>query len=146
MEMRLEAVLLPVSDVTRTKTFYETLGWWVDVDHSTEDLREVQIRPPGSACAIIFGVGITAAAPGTVRGLLLAVTDIEAARAELTARGAEVSEIFHDSGGSVPRADPHHRSPGLDPQRRSYASFASFDDPDGNEWQLREMTMWTPQP
>jgi predicted enzyme related to lactoylglutathione lyase len=137
--MRLEAVLLPVSDVARTKSYYEMLGWQVDVDHSTADLRVVQITPPGSACAIIFGVGITAATPGSVRGLFLTVTDIEAARAELTARGAEVSEIFHDSGATVAHVDPHHHSPGLDPERRSYASYASFIDPDGNEWQLREI-------
>ena len=139
MQMRLEAILLPTSSVARTKTFYESLGWRVEADESVDDLRLVQMTPPGSACAIIFGVGITSASPGSVRGLLLGVTDIEAARADLRARGADVGEIFHDSPGTVPHVDPRYHAPGLDPDRRGYASFALFTDPDGNEWQLREI-------
>jgi catechol 2,3-dioxygenase-like lactoylglutathione lyase family enzyme len=138
--MKLEAVVLPTADVNRTKAYYETLGWQVDVDYATEGLRVVQMTPPGSYCSIVFGAGIAAADPGSAQGLILTVTDIEAARAELTARGVEVSEIFHDGAGAASRAETHYRAPGLDPERRNYASFASFADPDGNSWQLREIT------
>lgn len=139
MDMKLEAVVLPIADANRTKAFYEALGWRVDADYMTEGLRVVQVTPPGSSCSVVFGVGIATGTAGSAQGLLLTVTDIEAARAELTARGVEVSEIFHDAAGAVSRAATHFRAPGLDPERRSAASFASFADPDGNGWQLREI-------
>ncbi len=140
MDMRLEVVVLPVSDVNCAKAYYQMLGWRVDLDTTTEDMRVVQTTPPGSACSIAFGVGLTSAAPGSVQGLTLGVTDIEAARADLSARGVDVSEIFHDTGGAFRHADTHYRVPGLDPRRRSHASFASFADPDGNGWLLQEIT------
>src|SRR5262245_25737797 len=133
MEWKLELVLLPVSDVDRAKTFYtEKAGFNLDVDHRAGDeFRVVQLTPPGSACSISIGKGITQAVPGSVQGLHLVVSDIEAARAVLAKRGVDVSEIFHfDAGGQVP---------GPDPARRDYGSFASFSDPDGNSWVVQEV-------
>jgi catechol 2,3-dioxygenase-like lactoylglutathione lyase family enzyme len=132
MEFKLELVLIPVSDVDRAKTFYtERAGFGVLVDHQPSDsFRVVQMDPPGSACSIAFGIGITDAAPGSVRGTHLMVTDIEAARAELVERGVAVSEIRYMDSGAW--------KPGVDPQHRDYQSFADFSDPDGNTWTLQE--------
>ncbi len=132
MDFKLELVLIPVSDVDRAKTFYvEKAGFNLDVDHQpSEEFRVVQMTPPGSACSITIGIGITDAAPGSVRGTHLVVTDILAARAELVGRGVGVSEVRHlESSGWVP---------GPDPERRDYGSFADFSDPDGNTWVLQE--------
>jgi catechol 2,3-dioxygenase-like lactoylglutathione lyase family enzyme len=132
MDFKLELLLLPVSDVDRTKDFYtEKLGFNLDVDHRAgEEFRVVQMTPPGSACSITVGTGITDAVPGSVRGTHLIVTDIEAARAELVGRGVEVSDIRHMDAGEW--------KPGPDPQRADYGSFADFSDPDGNTWVLQE--------
>jgi catechol 2,3-dioxygenase-like lactoylglutathione lyase family enzyme len=132
MEFKLEVVLMPVSDVDRAKAFYtEQLGFNLDVDHRAGDqFRVVQVTPPGSSCSISFGIGITDATPGTVRGTHLIVTDIEKARAELVERGAEVSDVRHMTpNGFVPGADPAHTD---------FNSFADFRDPDGNTWVLQE--------
>jgi catechol 2,3-dioxygenase-like lactoylglutathione lyase family enzyme len=138
--MKLEVVVVPVSDVDRAKRFYETLGWRLDADFVTgEDFRVVQFTPPGSKCSIIFGNGITSAEPGSVEALQLAVFDIEEARADLVDRGVDVSELFHDAGGVFHHAGVEGRVSGPDPERRSYASFASFSDPDGNSWLLQEL-------
>ena len=133
MDYKLELVLLPVSDVDRAKSFYtEKAGFNLDVDTSpTPDIRVVQMTPPGSACSITIGTGLTDAAPGSVRGTHLVVTDIVAAREELTGRGVEVSEVRHIEGGVW--------KPGPDPERRRYGSFADFADPDGNTWVLQEV-------
>jgi catechol 2,3-dioxygenase-like lactoylglutathione lyase family enzyme len=145
VEMRLEIALVPVTDVDRAKDFYSELGWRLDADFATgEDFRVVQFTPPGSPASIIFGTGVASAAPGSVEGLYLIVSDIEAARAELVDRGVEVSEVFHDAGGVFHRAGTQGRVPGPDPERRSYASFASFSDPDGNGWVLQEITTRLP--
>jgi catechol 2,3-dioxygenase-like lactoylglutathione lyase family enzyme len=132
MDLKLELVLLPVSDVDRAKAFYtEMAGFNLDVDHRAGDeFRVVQMTPPGSACSVTLGIGITDAAPGSVRGTHLVVTDIEAARAELVSRGIDVSEIRHMGAGGW--------EPGVDPERRDYNSFADFADPDGNTWLLQE--------
>ena len=136
VDMALEVVTLPVSDIDRAKAFYESLGWRTDADIVAGDaFRVVQVTPPHSACSISFGKGLTTAEPGSAQRLLLVVRDIEAARAELIDRGVEVSEIFHLAGGRVP---------GPDPERRSYQSYASFSDPDGNGWQLQEITTRLP--
>ncbi|WP_317447003.1 VOC family protein [Streptomyces collinus] len=141
MDMKLEVVVIPVSDVDRARSFYETLGWRLDADFVAEDgLRVVQLTPPGSACAVIFGDGVSAAPPGSVEGLHLVVTDIEAARKELEGNGVQVSEVFHDAGGVFHHAGTALRVPGPDPERRSYSSFVSFSDPDGNGWILQEIT------
>jgi catechol 2,3-dioxygenase-like lactoylglutathione lyase family enzyme len=143
MDLKLEVVVLPVSDVDRAKKFYGQLGFREDIDASGPDgYRVVQLTPPGSACSIIFGSGITAAPPGSIDRLVLAVSDIEAACAELRSQGVAV-ELFHDAGGGLGGgfiANPAGRAAGLDPQRRSYASYASFRDPDGNCWLLQEIT------
>ena len=132
MDLKLELVLLPVTDVDRAKDFYtDKAGFNLDVDHSAgDDFRVVQLTPPGSACSISVGKGITKAAPGSVEGLHLVVTDIVAARDELVGRGVDVGEIFHfgESG----------QAPGPHPERADYGSFASFSDPDGNTWVLQE--------
>jgi catechol 2,3-dioxygenase-like lactoylglutathione lyase family enzyme len=132
MDLKLELVLIPVSDVDRAKEFYsEKAGFKVDIDHRAGDnFRVVQMTPPGSECSISVGVGITDAAPGSYRGTHLVVTDIEAARAELVERGVEVSEIRHMTATGW--------QPGPDPERRDYGSFADFADPDGNTWVLQE--------
>lgn len=143
--MRLEVIVVPVSDVDRALAFYRALGWRPDADFATDDdVRVVQLTPPGSPCSVIFGTGVSAAAPGSAQGLHLVVSDIEAARVELLERGADVSEVFHDAGGVFHRAGTDGRVTGLDPDRRSYASFASFSDPDGNGWVLQEITSRLP--
>ena len=133
MDWKLELVLLPVTDVDRAKAFYtEKAGFNLDVDHRAGDaFRVVQMTPPGSACSISVGIGITSAAPGSVQGLHLVVPDIEAARAELVERGVDIGEIFHFEAGQ--------RMPGPDPERRDYGSFLSFSDPDGNSWVVQEV-------
>ena len=126
IDMKLDVVVIPVSDVDRAKRFYSNLGWRLDADFPTSDqFRVVQFTPPGSPCSIIFGQGITSAVPGSAQGLHLIVSDIEAARAELVDRGVEVSELFHDVGGVFHHAGQEGRLSGPDPARRSYASFAS---------------------
>jgi len=145
MDMRLELVVLPVSNVDRAKEFYERVGFNADHDHRvTEDLRFVQLTPPGSACSVIFGTGLTTAAPGSTQGLQLVVDDIEAARAELASHGAPVSEVFHDEGGIFHHAGHTARVSGAIPGRTSYGSFLSFADPDGNEWFVQEITTRLP--
>src|SRR5580692_5512652 len=131
IDMKLEAVAVPVSDVDRSKRFYQSLGWRLDADIAVGDsFRIVQLTPPQSACSIQFGIGVAAGEPGSVKRLLLAVYDINQARADLVRRGVEVSELFHLAGGPVP---------GPDPQGRSYQTYASFSDPDGNGWLLQEI-------
>ncbi|MEH2236049.1 VOC family protein [Nostoc sp.] len=143
--MKLEVLILPVSDVNRAKGFYESLGWRLDADFVTgEDFRVVQLTPPGSECSFIIGNGITSAVPGSLQGLHLVVFDIETARAELVGRGIEVSEVFHDVGGIFHHVGYEGRVPGPDPERHDYASFASFSDPDGNGWLLQEVKMRAP--
>jgi catechol 2,3-dioxygenase-like lactoylglutathione lyase family enzyme len=145
VDMKLEVVVIPVSDVGRAKRFYGDLGWRFDAEFASGDaFHLVQFTPPGSPCSIIFGRGITSAVPGSPQGLYLVVSDIEAARAELVDRGVEVSEVFHDVGGVFHHAGREGRLDGPDPQRRSYASFASFSDPDGNGWFLQEVTVRLP--
>ena len=145
MDMKLEVVVLPVSDVDRAKAFYKELGWREDADFvKNEDFRLVQVTPPGSGCSIIFGEGITDAVPGSVQGLHLIVSDIEAARAEMIGLGFDISEVFHDAGGVFHHPGTENREPGPDPAHRSYISFASFSDPDGNGWYLQEVTTRAP--
>src|SRR5688572_133088 len=138
-DMKLEVVLLGVSDVDRAKAFYENLGWRLDIDVAAGDFRGVQMTPHHSRASIIFGKGVTSAKPGSADSLVLAVDDIEAARDELIARGVEVSEVFHYAGGPFNHTVENARVGGRDPQGRSYLSFASFEDPDGNEWLLQEI-------
>ena len=146
MDFKLEAIVIPVSDVDRAKAFYtERCGFSMDVDHkASESFRVVQCTPPGSACSITFGVGVSQGQPGSYSGLHLVVDDIEAARAELSEHGVQVSEVFHDAGGVFHHAGTTARLPGPDPDRTSYASFASFSDPDGNGWMLQEVTTRLP--
>lgn len=145
MDMKFEVAVLPVSDVDRAEHFYKTLGWRLDADFSGDNgFRVVQLTPPGSAASIIFGTGVTSATPGSAQGLHLVVTDIEATRAALVELGVNVSEVFHDAGGVFHHAGTDDRVPGPDPERRSYASFASFTDPDGNGWVLQEITTRLP--
>lgn len=144
-EMRLEVVVVPVHDVDESLHFYQIMGFRLDVDYvGGPDFRVVQLTPPGSRCSIIIGSGITAAAPGSVDGLILVVYDLEASRDELIARGVDVSEPFVDEGGVFHHIGTHGRVPGLDPDRRAYRSQASFSDPDGNRWFLQEVK--TPAP
>jgi catechol 2,3-dioxygenase-like lactoylglutathione lyase family enzyme len=143
--MKLEVVVVPVSDVDKAKGFYQALGWRLDADFVTgDDFRVVQLTPPGSPCSVIFGTGITSATPGSAQGLQLVVTDVEAARTELTERGADVSEVFHDAGGVFHHAGTAGRVTGPASEHRSYGSFASFSDPDGNEWFVQEVTTRLP--
>ena len=146
LDLRLEVVVLPVSDVDRAKDFYTgPLRCRLDADFTApDDLRVVQVTPPGSRCSIIFGAKLTSAAPGSTQGLMFVVEDIERAHAELVARGVEMSEVFHDVGGVFHHAGTDGRLPGPDPERRSYSSFASFSDPDGNGWLLQEITTRLP--
>jgi len=146
IDMKLEVIVIPVADVDRSKRFYDGLGWRLDADFVMgEDFRIVQFTPPRSPCSIHFGTGVTAAAPGSSQGLYLVVSDIEAARADLLARGVEVSELFHGSPADLSRrARTGIAPPGPDPERRSYASYASFSDPDGNGWLLQEVTVRLP--
>jgi len=145
MDMKLEIVVIPVSDVDRAKQFYLGLGWRLDADFATADWRVIQFTPPGSNTSIIFGTNVTAAAPGSARGLYLIVSDIKAARDELAGRGVKVSDVFHFAGNVHAGADEPYltgsvRVSGPDPERRTYRSFASFNDPDGNGWLLQEIT------
>lgn len=148
--MKLEIVVIPVSDVERAKRFYGGLGWRLDADFASgEDFRVIQFTPPGSGCSVIFGRNVTAAAPGSAQGLYLIVSDIEAARRDLVARGVAVSEVFHDAGGVYLGTDGPYlfgrvRVSGPDRERRSYRSFASFSDPHGNGWLLQEITRRLP--
>ena len=146
VDMKLEIVVIPVSDVERAKEFYAKLGWRLDADFDNgKDFRVIQFTPPGSACSVIFGKNVTAASPGSAQGLYLIVSDIEAARKELVAHGIEASEVFHDAGGVYAGTDQPYlfgrlRVSGPDPEHRSYRSFVSFSDPDGNGWLLQEIT------
>jgi catechol 2,3-dioxygenase-like lactoylglutathione lyase family enzyme len=145
-DLLLEAVVIPVADVDRAKAFYVGLGWRLDADFPFDNgFRVVQLTPPGSPCSVQFGSNITTAEPGTAEGLYLIVSDIEAARAELLARGAEVSEAFHpDSPGAQFHADESGRTPGPAPDHASYSTFATFGDPDGNRWLIQEVTTRLP--
>jgi predicted enzyme related to lactoylglutathione lyase len=141
LDMKLEAVVLPVSDVDRAKQFYEMLGWRLDADFAPgDDVRIVQFTPPGSAASIHFGTGITNTPPGSLERVVLVVDDIEAAREDLVARGVDVSEVFHGEDGLLHHAGTAGRVAGPDPERTSYGSGASFSDPDGNVWLLQEIT------
>ena len=145
VDMKFEVVVIPVSDVDRAKEFYERLGWRLDADYDNgDDFRVIQFTPPGSGCSVIFGKNVTAAAPGSAQGLYLIVSDIEAARDELVAHGVDASEVFHDAGGVYAGTDQPYlfgrrRVSGPDPEHRSYRSFVSFSDPDGNGWLLQEI-------
>jgi catechol 2,3-dioxygenase-like lactoylglutathione lyase family enzyme len=144
MNMKLEIVVVPVSDVDRAKRFYEGLGWRMDIDYvAGDDFRVVQLTPPGSEASIIIGTGITSAAPGSVEALQLTVLDIEAARDDLESRGVDV-EVFHDAGGIFHHAGTKARVAGPDPARGDYGSFAAFSDPDGNGWLLQEVRTRAP--
>jgi len=143
--MKLEVVVVPVADVDRAKAFYEKLGWRLDADFpGPGGFRVVQFTPPGSECSVIFGQGVTRMAPGSVEGLQLTVTDIDAARADLAERGIEVTGPFHDEGGIFHHAGTEGRVPGPDPDRSDYGSFLSFNDPDGNEWFVQEIKQRAP--
>jgi catechol 2,3-dioxygenase-like lactoylglutathione lyase family enzyme len=145
MDLKLEVLVLPVSDVGRAKAFYERLGFRLDIDYVASDAyRVIQFTPPGSEASIILGTGITNAAPGSVQKLHLVVTDIVAAREDLVGRGVGVSEIFHDATGIFHHAGLEERVEGLAPERSSYGSFAEFSDPDGNGWVLQEITQKAP--
>ena len=144
IDMKLEVVLLGVSDVDRAKAFYEKLGWRLDIDVAHGDFRGVQMTPHNSETSIIFGKGVTSAKPGSVHGLVLAVDDIDAARDDLVARGVDVSEVFHYAGGPFNNSVEKPRVRGRDPEGRSYFSFVSFEDPDGNGWLLQEITTRLP--
>lgn len=138
LDMKLEVIVIPVADVERAMRFYAKLGWRLDVDFDKgEAFRGVQFTPPGSSCSIHFGRGITSATPGSAHGLFLVVPDIEAARDHLLALGVDVSEVFHRAPGEAPVSGPH-------PERRSYASFVTFRDPDGNTWLVQEVTARAP--
>jgi catechol 2,3-dioxygenase-like lactoylglutathione lyase family enzyme len=144
-DMKLEVVVIPVSDVGRAAEFYGRLGWKLaapppDLDTTKAGGRVLQFTPPGSPCSVIFGEGVTPAAPGSAQFLFLVVPDVVAAREELVAKGVAASEVFHDAGGGYNFFDPDVRAGGPDPKRRSYASFATFSDPDGNGWLLQEIT------
>lgn len=150
VDMKLEIVVIPVSDVDRAKRFYGGLGWRLDADFAAaDDFRVIQFTPPGSGCSVIFGNNVTAAAPGSAQGLYLIVSDIEAARNELLRRGVEVSDVFHGGGDVHAGKDEPYlfgriRVGGPDPDHGSYRSFASFRDPDGNGWLFQEITARLP--
>ena len=147
MYLRFEVAVIPVSDVDRAKAFYETLGWRVDADATDGDsFRIVQLTPPGSECSVQFGTNMTSAAPGSAQGLYLVVSDIEAVRDQLVARGVEVSEVFHEGtlGDRFQAAGASGRVSGPAPKHGSYGSFASFSDPDGTSWLLQEVTTRLP--
>ena len=150
VDMKLEIVVIPVSDVDRAKEFYGRLGWRLDADFASgDDFRVIQFTPPGSGCSVIFGKNVNGAAPGSAQGLYLIVSDIQAARDVLLGRGVEISEVFHDAGGVYAGTDEPYlfgrlRVSGPDPEHRSYRSFASFSDPDGNGWLLQEITTRLP--
>ena len=138
-DMRLEVVMIGVSDVDRAKAFYESLGWRLDIDFAAGDFRGVQVTPHNSEASIIFGKGSTTAKPGSAGSLVLVVDDVEAARADLAARGVDVSEVFHYARGPFNDTGENSRVGGRDPEGRSYFSFVSFEDPDGNGWLLQEV-------
>jgi catechol 2,3-dioxygenase-like lactoylglutathione lyase family enzyme len=148
--MKLEVVVIPVSDVDRAKEFYGKLGWRLDADYdSGKDFRVLQFTPPGSGCSIIFGKNVTPAAPGSAQGLYLIVSDVQAARKDLLDRGIDISEVFHDQAGVYAGSDEPYlfgraRASGPDAEHRSYRSFASFHDPDGNGWLFQEITTRLP--
>src|SRR5262245_60479664 len=150
LDMKLKVIVVPVSDVDRAKEFYSKLGWRLDAEFgSGDDFRIMQFTPPGSGASVIFGKNVTAAAPGSAKGLYLVVSDIEAARKELLARGIAVSEAFHHEGDvhtgpDEPYLFGRRRVSGPDPERRTYQSYASFNDPDGNGWLLQEVTARLP--
>ncbi|ONI73899.1 glyoxalase [Kribbella sp. ALI-6-A] len=145
MDMKLEVVVVPVADVDRSKDFYTALGWRLDADLATSDtFRVVQVTPPGSPASVIFGTSVTAQEPGTAQGLHLIVNDIDAAYDELKRLGAEPSEVWHDAGGIFHHAGTDERVSGPSPDRSSYGSFLSFEDPDGNGWILQEVTTRLP--
>jgi catechol 2,3-dioxygenase-like lactoylglutathione lyase family enzyme len=150
IDMKLEIAVIPVSDVDRAKRFYGGLGWRLDADYAAgDDYRVIQFTPPGSGSSVIFGKNVTAAAPGSAQGLYLIVSDIKAARDELIRRGVEISDVFHDAGGAYAGPDEPYlfgrlRVSGPDPDQRSYRSFASFKDPDGNGWLFQEITARLP--
>ena len=143
MNMKLEVIIIPVSDVDRAKAFYEKLGFRLDIDIVNENFRGIQFTPPNSAASIIFGKGVTAVRSGSA-DLVLAVDNIDAAREDLIARGVNVSEVFHYAGGPFNNTIKNPRVAGRDPENRSYFSFASFEDPDGNRWLLQEITTRLP--
>ncbi|MFJ4467473.1 VOC family protein [Streptomyces sp. NPDC089424] len=155
MDVKLELIVLPVSDVDRAKAFYEAAGFRLDLDATVSaKWRAVHLTPPGSECSIIFGEGLTSTPPGAIQGLYLIVPDVEAARAEFAARGVDVSEVFHDAGGIffhghdnggvVHDSEGQTREAGPHPDRASYGSYATFSDPDGNGWVIQEVTMRAP--
>jgi catechol 2,3-dioxygenase-like lactoylglutathione lyase family enzyme len=150
VDMKFEIVVIPVSDVDRAKEFYARLGWRLDADFDNgKDYRVIQFTPPGSGCSVIFGRNVTGAAPGSAQGLYLIVADIEAARRNLVSRGVRVSEAFHGAGDVYAGPDDPYllgrkRVSGPDPEHRSYRSFASFSDPDGNGWIFQEITARLP--
>ncbi len=149
VDMKLEVVVIPVSDVDRAKSFYSNLGWRLDADFAAgDDWRVIQFTPPGSGCSVIFGKNVTAAAPGSAQGLYLIVSDIKAARDELLRRGVGTGEVFHagdvHAGADEPYLFGRLRVSGPDPDHRSYRSYASFNDPDGNGWLLQEVTARLP--
>jgi catechol 2,3-dioxygenase-like lactoylglutathione lyase family enzyme len=140
VDMRFEVVVIGVSDIDRAKAFYENLGWRLDIDAAkSDDFRAVQLTPQNSEASIIFGKGVTSAKPGSAHNLVLAVDDVEVAHDDLIARGVDVSEVFHYAGGPFNNVGENPRVSGRDPQGRSYFSFASFEDPDGNGWLLQEI-------
>lgn len=145
LTLKLEVLVIPVSDVDRSKAFYESLGFRLDADFPAGDsFRVVQLTPPGSEASIIFGDGVSAAAPGSTQGLHLIVSDIVAAREALAARGVDISEVWHDADGVFHHAGSANRVPGPHPDRADYGSFASFEDPDGNGWVLQEVVTRAP--
>jgi len=144
-EMKLEVVIVPVSDVDRAKKFYESLGWRLDADFAgKDDFRVVQLTPPGSDCSIILGKEVTNTEPGSLEGLQLVVSDIDAARKDLLDHGVEVSEPFHDADGVFHHAGTDRRADGPAPEHQTYGSFLSFSDPDGNLWYVQEVTKRLP--
>jgi catechol 2,3-dioxygenase-like lactoylglutathione lyase family enzyme len=142
VDLNLEVVVIPVSDVDKALAFYSGMGWRLDLDRAPSDsFRVVQMTPPGSGCSVTFGTGITTAAPGSYQSMHLVTSDIVAARSELVDRGVAVSEVFHGPGSAF---HPQARVPGPDPDHTSYGSYATFEDPDGNGWVLQEITSRLP--
>ncbi|MGO6667898.1 VOC family protein [Rhizobium ruizarguesonis] len=143
--MNIELLVIPVSDPDRSRTFYQSLGWHLDIDHSVgDDYRIVQFSPPGSGCAIMFGTNITAAAPGSAQGMHLVVSNIDNVREDLLRRGIAVSDPFHDVGGIFHHSNGKGITAGPNPDRKSYASYITFEDPDGNGWTVQEITARLP--
>lgn len=142
--MTLELAVIAVSDADRSKLFYGSLGWRLDIDFQGDDYRVIQFTPPGSGCSVMFGKNITSAPAGSSRGLHLVVSDVEAARKDLISRGVETSAPFHDVGGIFHHSDGRGITAGINPDRKSYASYIVFHDPDGNEWTVQEITTRLP--